>query len=101
MRKYTRPILVLSLLMILVCVAARLLMGRTYRTSFVCPPAFLSDSLPVPENDDPDTVRIENVRLEGNRLFFEAIPCGRALPLSASPAWTAGPSAASCCGWTA
>ena len=74
MRKYTRPILVLSLLMILVCAAARLLMGRTYRTSFVCPPAFLSDSLPVPENDDPDTVRIENVRLEGNRLFFEAVP---------------------------
>ena len=74
MRKYTRQVLVLLGIFLIVLLASRMFSGGTYRASFRWDPASPSDPLPELQMDEPDIVRLENLVQADGLLVFDVVP---------------------------
>ena len=74
MRKYTRQVVLLALAVLVLTVAGRLLTGSTRQVSLPYNPPGEGESLPVPYVDDPEILRLENVRYEPGRFVFDVVP---------------------------
>ena len=74
MRRYTRQVLVLALLMLVICFAVRLLFGSTLHMSVAYTAQSASDPLPVVEIEEPDVIRVENAVVANGEFSFDVVP---------------------------